>query len=165
MKKTKTVKTKHSLTKKKTVKREKRKKVKRKPKSVIQRDWYLFDCQKQPLGRLATKIAEVLIGKHKVSYTPYWDGGDFAVVVNAENVYLTGKKAESKFYYRHTGYPGGLKRQSFPELLRTNPKRLVYRAVARMLPVNSLRAKRLKRLKIFTDGEHPYQKKVKEFKS
>ena len=144
------------------IKASKSKPVKRK---LIQRDWYLFDCKKEPLGRMATKIATVLRGKHKVCYAPYLDCGDFAVVINAENVFLTGKKKTSqKLYYHHTGYPGAIRVKSFTEILKRNPEWLVEKAVRGMLPSNNLRARMLKRLKVYRKEEYPAQNKVKEFK-
>jgi len=149
---------------KKIGKRKARKQRASSPKEIHKREWYLFDGSKEPLGRLSVRVAKILIGKHKVSYAPHLDCGDFAVVVNADKVYLTGKKMDQKVYYHHTGYPQGLRKKSFREILRDNPKDLVYRSVKGMLPNNSLRVKMLRRLRIHTGTEHPHKNKVKEFK-
>ncbi|MFC1686366.1 50S ribosomal protein L13 [Patescibacteria group bacterium] len=148
---------------KKVVKKKVVKKVK-KPKKVLQREWYLFDCSKKPLGRISTRIAKILMGKHKVSYAPYLDQGDFVIVINADKVYLTGKKMDQKVYRHHTGYPQGLREKSFRDVLKENPKDIVYKSVKGMLPNNSLRIRMLKRLKIYTSAKHPHKNKVKEFK-
>lgn len=144
----------------KDVKKAKRIK-KAKPKKIIQRDYYLFDCSKEPLGRMATKVATTLIGKNKVIFTPHLDQGDYAVVINAEKIILTGKKADQKVYYHHTGYPGAIKMQTFRERLQKNPERIVYAAVSGMLPKNSLGERMIKRLKIFRGSEHPFGDKIK----
>ena len=142
----------------------KKKVVKKKVKKLPQREWYLFDCSKKPLGRISTQIARVLIGKHKVSYAPHLDQGDFAVVINADKVYLTGKKMDQKVYRHHTGYSQGLREKSFRDALKENPKDIVYQSVKGMLPNNSLRVRMLKRLRIYTGTDHPHKNEVKEFK-
>ncbi len=124
------------------------------------RKWHLFDMSKEPLGRVSTQIATKLIGKHKVTYAPHLDCGDFVVVINAEKTFLTGKKADQKKYYYHTNYPGGLKERSFKDILKNTPEKIVMMSVRRMLPVNTLRDKMLKRIKIFKSVEHPYQAKI-----
>lgn len=125
-------------------------------KEDIKRNWWLVDAGDKTLGRLASRIAMILMGKHKRDYTPYVDGGDFVVVINAERVHLTGKKLTDKIYYHHTGYLGHLKSISAGELLQKHPERLLMYAVKRMLPANRLRKRRLKRLKIYAGPEHPH---------
>jgi len=112
----------------------------------IQKKWYLVDAEGQILGRLATFLAKVLMGKTKPVYTPYEDVGDFIVVVNAEKVALTGKKTEQKVYRHHTGYPGGLKTVSFSELQKKAPEKVILEAVSGMLPKNKLRQVYLKKI-------------------
>ena len=125
----------------------------------IKRDWYLFDAQGKILGRLATKISLLLMGKSKTYFTYHLDCGDYVVVVNARKVATTGDKLKKKIYYHHTGYPGGLKEEALKDLLLRKPEEVIKRAVAGMLPKNKLRAKRLSRLRIFKDKSHPYGKK------
>lgn len=125
----------------------------------ITRNWHLFDAKGKILGRLATEIAGILIGKHKKTYAPHLDSGDYAVVVNAKEVAVTGKKEKQKVYYRHSGYPGGLKAERLEELRARNPKRIIEYAVWNMLPKNRLRKNRMARLKVFAGGEHPYGNK------
>ena len=120
------------------------------------RKWYLVDAREQVLGRLATEIASVLMGKNKPTYTDFLDTGDFVVVVNAEKIKLTGKKWDDKMYYSHSGYPGGLKEVSAKRLLEKHPERIVEFAVKGMLPKNKLGRRMLKRLKVYTGGEHPH---------
>lgn len=122
----------------------------------ITRSWYLVDAKGKILGRLATKIAGLLSGKTKPVYTPSVDGGDFVVVINARHIRVTGKKEEGKIYYHHTGYPGGLKRQTFKELIEKKPEEVLRRAVKGMLPKNKLGRKMLKRLKVYPDATHPH---------
>jgi len=121
------------------------------------RRWYLVDAEGQVLGRLATRIATVLMGKDKPSYTAFLDTGDFLIVVNAEKVKLTGKKWESKTYYSHSGYPGGLKEMKAEKLSSGSPERLVTLAVKGMLPKNKLGQKMLKKLKVYAGDSHPHQ--------
>jgi large subunit ribosomal protein L13 len=123
----------------------------------IERKWYLVDASGRTLGRLATRIAMVLMGKHKSTYTPHVDTGDYVVVVNADKVVLTGKKLDQKKYYRHSGYPGGLKVVTARQLLQKHPEKLIYLAVKRMLPKNALGRKMLKKLKVYAGPEHPHQ--------
>jgi large subunit ribosomal protein L13 len=125
-------------------------------KSEVVRRWYVVDASDRVLGRLATRIARVLIGKHKPQYTPHVDCGDFVVVVNADKFRVTGKKMNNKIYYSHSFYPGGLKRINLESLLRKQPERVLYHAVSGMLPKNRLRAQRLKRLKLYTSSDHPH---------
>lgn len=127
---------------------------------AIKRSWHLFDAQARVLGSLATEVATVLIGKQKRDYTPHLDGGDYAVVINAAQVVLTGKKETAKLYYRHTGHSGGLKVRTAAEVRATQPERLVEMAVSKMLPKNKLRSGRMVRLKVFAGAEHPYTHQV-----
>ncbi len=122
----------------------------------IERAWYLVNAQGLTLGRMCSKIARVLIGKHKPTYTPHIDSGDFVVVINADKFKLTGRKFTNKIYYSHSGYPGGLKALSLEKIYQRAPERIIYHAVSGMLPKNRLRIKRLKRLKIFCTETHPY---------
>jgi len=123
----------------------------------VDKKWYLVDAQDKILGRLASQIAHRLRGKHKPIYTPHADTGDFIVVVNAEKVALTGSKWDNKFYYRHSGYLGGLKQISARKLLEKKPEDVLRFAVKRMLPKNSLGRRQLKKLKIYVGSEHPHQ--------
>lgn len=122
----------------------------------IERKWYVVDATDQTLGRLASRVAHILRGKHKPVFTPHVDSGDYVIVINAEKIRLTGKKHEKKFYYWHTGYPGGLKQKSYGELLKEKPEKAVYLAVRRMLPKNRLGRKMLKKLKVYAGSEHPH---------
>lgn len=119
----------------------------------------MIDAQDQILGRLATQIAALLIGKSKLYFVPHLDCGDFVVVVNAAKVRVTGRKVKQKKYYRHSGYPHGFKEITFERQLRRDPSQIIYQAVLGMLPKNKLRAPRLARLKIFADTKHPYKDK------
>ncbi|NLA74497.1 MAG: 50S ribosomal protein L13 [Deltaproteobacteria bacterium] len=122
----------------------------------IEKKWYLVDAQDMILGRLATQIASRLRGKHKPIFTPHADTGDFVVVINAEKVSLTGKKWDNKIYYHHSGYIGGLKQISARRLMEKKPDQVLYMAVKRMLPKNSLGRRQLKKLKIYAGSEHPH---------
>lgn len=135
--------------------------------SEIKRTWHLFDAKDQVLGRLATRVARVLIGKDKVNFSPNLDGGDYVVVVNAKAVKVTGKKELDKRYYHHSGFPGGLKTLRLEEVREKDARRLIREAVAGMLPQNRLRSRRLARLKVFNEKEHIHQNhfiKAKELK-
>ena len=123
----------------------------------VERKWYVVDAEGQTLGRLATEIARILRGKNKPQYTPHVDVGDFVVVVNAEKVVVTGKKAEQKVYYRHSGYPGGLKTTSYEEMLERKPTEILRRAVKGMMPKTRLGRQQLKKLKIYAGPEHPHE--------
>lgn len=125
-------------------------------KTDIVRNWYVVDAADKVLGRLASKIARILIGKHKPRYTPHIDCGDFVVVVNADRFRVTGKKLKDKIYYSHSFYPGGLKQTNLELMLKRHPQRVIYHAVNGMLPKNKLRSKRLRRLKIYTSSDHPH---------
>jgi large subunit ribosomal protein L13 len=126
-------------------------------KGEIPRQWHVVDARGQVLGRLASRIAMVLRGKTKAVFTPHLDTGDFVVVVNAEQVLLTGRKLDQKNYYRHSGYPGGLKTTTARQMLQKKPEQLLRHAVRGMLPKNSLGRQLLKKLKIYAGGEHPHQ--------
>ena len=123
----------------------------------IERTWYLVDASGKVLGRLASHLAKVLGGKTKPIYTPHVDTGDYVVVINAEKIRLTGKKMEKKVYYRHSGYPGGLKSTSVKMLLATKPERLLKKAVKGMLPKNPLGRNMFKKLKVYAGPDHPHQ--------
>lgn len=127
-----------------------------KPKEV-QQDWLLVDAEGKTLGRLAAQIAHRLRGKHKPSFTPHVDTGDFIVVINADKVKLTGKKLDDKKYYRHTGYPGGIRETSAAEKLATRPTDIIAVAVRGMLPKNRLGRKMFSKLKIYAGSAHPHQ--------
>lgn len=124
--------------------------------STINRDWYIVDASSLRLGRLATRIADTLRGKNKPDYTPHIDTGDFVVVVNAEKIAVTGKKLENKIYYRHTGYPGGLKERTLAEMLERQPEEVIRKAVKGMMPKNRLARAQLKKLKIYAGPSHPH---------
>jgi large subunit ribosomal protein L13 len=125
--------------------------------SEIQRDWYLVDADGQTLGRLATQIADRLRGKGKPQYTPHVDSGDFVVVVNAEKIAVTGKKLDDKMYYRHSGYPGGLRSRPLREQLERRPTEVLRKAVKGMLPRNRLGRQQITKLKIYAGPEHPHE--------
>ncbi|RLE15489.1 50S ribosomal protein L13 [Candidatus Aerophobetes bacterium] len=126
-------------------------------KEEIAKKWYLVDAKGKILGRLATRIARILSGKDKPIYTPHLDTGDFVVVINAREIKVTGKKEEEKIYYRHSGYPGGLKKETLRRLRERKPEEIIRRAVKGMLPKNKLGRKMLKKLKIYPDANHPHQ--------
>jgi large subunit ribosomal protein L13 len=122
----------------------------------IERQWYLVDAEGQTLGRLATRIADTLRGKGKPVYTPHVDTGDFVVVVNAEKITVTGSKLDSKLYYRHSGYPGGLRQRTLREQLNRRPTEVIRLAVKGMLPKNKLASAQIRKLKIYAGPEHPH---------
>ena len=123
---------------------------------TIERKWYVVDATDLTLGRLATKIATVLRGKHKPIYTPYLDTGDYVIVVNAEKVKVTGKKLEEKIYWHHTGWVGGQKRTTLKRMLQVHPERVIEHAVKGMLPKNTLGRAMGKKLKVYAGPEHPH---------
>jgi large subunit ribosomal protein L13 len=123
----------------------------------IEREWQVIDAADKTLGRVAAQTARLLMGKHKPIYAPYIDTGDYVVVVNAARVRVTGKKAEQKMYYRHSGYPGGLKSSSFKELLSKDPGRVIEIAVKGMLPHNRLGRDMFRKLRVYPGNEHPHQ--------
>lgn len=122
----------------------------------VQREWYVVDAQGKTLGRLATEIARVLRGKHKPIFQPNVDTGDFVIVVNCDKIHVTGNRMNDKFYYRHSGYPGGLKAVSLRDMLKTHPDRVIREAVWGMLPHNSLGRQQLRKLKIYRRADHPH---------
>lgn len=123
----------------------------------VERKWYVVDAEGQTLGRLASRIAAVLRGKHKPEYTPHIDTGDFVIVVNAEKVKLTGNKIDQKMYYRHSGYPGGIRKMTARQMLERHPERLITRAVKGMLPSGPLARRQLKKLRVYAGPHHPHQ--------
>ena len=123
----------------------------------ITRTWYLVDAEGKTLGRLASEIAKILKGKHKPIYSPHLDVGDYIVVVNADRVAVTGRKMDDKMYYRHTGYPGGLRERNLRDLLQRHPTHALKFAVKGMLPKNRLGRKMIKKLKIYAGPKHPHQ--------
>jgi large subunit ribosomal protein L13 len=123
----------------------------------VERRWYVVDAEGQTLGRLATRIADALRGKRKPQYTPHVDTGDFVVVVNAEKVAVTGKKREEKIYYRHSGYPGGLRTRTLAEELERRPAEVLRKAVKGMLPRNRLARRQITKLRIYAGPEHPHE--------
>jgi large subunit ribosomal protein L13 len=121
-----------------------------------QRDWYVIDAEGKTLGRLATQIADALRGKRKPEYTPHCDTGDFVVVVNAEKIVVTGNKLREKRYWRHSGYPGGIRSRTLEEELKRRPEEVIRRAVRGMLPRNRLARRQLTKLKIYAGPDHPH---------
>jgi large subunit ribosomal protein L13 len=122
----------------------------------VQREWYVVDAAGQTLGRLATRLARILRGKHKPTYSPSVDTGDFVIVVNAEKIHVTGRKLDQKIYYRYSGYPGGLKEITLRNLLQRHPSRVIEHAVRGMLPKNRLGRQMFKKLKVYAGPEHPH---------
>ncbi|MDO8105694.1 50S ribosomal protein L13 [Isoptericola sp. b441] len=122
----------------------------------VQRTWHVIDADGVVLGRLATQVATLLRGKHKATFAPHVDTGDFVIVINADKVVLTGAKREQKLAYRHSGYPGGLRSVSYEQLLSTRPERAVEKAVRGMLPKTSLARQQLRKLKVYAGAEHPH---------
>jgi len=123
----------------------------------VTRSWYVIDASEAPLGRVATRIATLLTGKEKPMFTQHIDCGDYVIVINAANTVVTGKKATDKIYYRHTGFPGGIKQRTFTEQMENDPTAALEHAVRGMLPVNKLRDGRLARLKIYAGAEHGHE--------
>ena len=122
----------------------------------IEHQWHVIDATDQVLGRLASQVARLLRGKHKTTFTPNTDTGDFVIIINADKVALTGAKLEKKRAYRHSGYPGGLKSVNYVELLATHPERAVEKAVAGMVPKNRLGRAQMQKLKVYAGAEHPH---------
>ena len=120
------------------------------------RQWYVVDAAGQTLGRLSSRIAQILVGKHKPQYAPHQDTGDFVIVINAEQAVLTGRKEEEKIYYRHSTYPGGLQAESAGHLRRRQPAKLIEKSVRGMLPKNRLGRRQLRKLKVYAGPEHPH---------
>ena len=129
--------------------------------SDIKRQWHVMDASGKILGRLSTQIAGLLMGKHKPIFCRHLDVGDYVVVINAEQVRVTGNKAKQKLYYRHSGYPGGLKSISLEKMMQTHPTRVIEHAVKGMLPTTRLRAGMMKRLRIYVGDAHPHQSQIK----
>ena len=125
----------------------------------VSRRWILIDASSAPLGRVSTEISKYLIGKYKPTYTPHIDCGDYVVVINAKHVVVTGKKENTKMYYTHSGFPGGLRKETFAQVMEKNPARIIEHAVHGMLPKNKLLSPRMKRLKVFGEEEHTYTDK------
>lgn len=126
------------------------------PSEAIERRWHVVDAGGKVLGRLASQIAHVLRGKHKPVYSPHVDAGDFVIVINAAQVRLTGRKLEGKVYYRHTGYPGSVRETTAGEMLEKHPERVIEKAVRGMLPKNALGRRMLRKLKVYSDADHPH---------
>ncbi|MEF3322439.1 50S ribosomal protein L13 [Gulosibacter sp. GYB002] len=123
----------------------------------VTREWFVIDATDVVLGRLASHAAQLLRGKHKPTFAPHVDTGDFVIIINADKVALTGQKLEQKRAYRHSGYPGGLRSQNYAEFLEKRPDRVIEKAVRGMLPKNSLGREQLKKLKVYAGAEHPHQ--------
>ncbi len=132
-----------------------------KPADVTRR-WILIDAESAPLGRVSTEVAKYLIGKYKPTYTPHVDGGDYVVVINAEKAVVTGAKETDKIYYRHSGFPGGIKDATLAEVRAKFPTRIIEHAVAGMIPKNKLAPERMKRLKIYAGAEHNHAAQTPE---
>ena len=126
-------------------------------KEEVQRNWFVVDATDRVLGRVATKIADKIRGKDKPTFTPHTDGGDYVIVINAEKIKVTGSKFNNKMYYRHSLYPGGLKSQTFKELNKKNPERIIEEAVKGMLPKNKLGKSIIKKLKVFQGPNHDHE--------
>jgi len=126
-----------------------------KPRDIV-RSWHVVDASELPLGRLASEVAQILRGKHKPTYAPHMDTGDFVVIVNADKVAVTSDKSQSKIYYRHSGYPGGIKAETFESLIKRRPEAVVERAVRGMLPKNKLGRKMARKLKVYAGPSHPH---------
>ena len=124
--------------------------------SEIEKSWWIADADSQILGRLASKVAQIIRGKHKVNYVPHMDNGDCVVVINAEKIMVTGKKEEKKAYFRHTGYAGGVKTTALSQMRRTYPERIIENAVKGMLPHNRLGRRMFKHLKVYAGPDHPH---------
>ncbi len=123
----------------------------------VQHDWYVVDATGHTLGRLSSEIAKILRGKHKPTFTPHVDTGDFVIVINAAKVELTGKKLDQKKYYRHSGYPGGLKETTYRKLMDNKPELVIEKAVKGMIPHNKLGSQIIKKLKVYAGPDHPHQ--------
>lgn len=130
--------------------------------SEIVREWHLLDLKDQTLGRLSTKMAELLMGKHKPNQNDNLDGGDYVVVINSDKLKVTGKKLSDKIYYRHSGFPGGFRQETLSEKMAKDSRKVVELSVKGMLPKNKFQKNRLVRLKVFKDDQHPYQGQIKK---
>jgi len=125
--------------------------------AMIERRWWVIDAKGMTLGRLASKVAPLLRGTHKPYFTPHLDTGDYVIIVNADKIHVTGRRLDQKIYYRHSGYPGGLKRMTLRELLRRFPTRALKFAIKGMLPKGPLGRRMMKKLKVYAGAEHPHQ--------
>ncbi|MCH8298939.1 MAG: 50S ribosomal protein L13 [Candidatus Marinimicrobia bacterium] len=123
----------------------------------LKHDWFVVDADNKILGRLASKVSHLLMGKHKPDFAYHMDNGDFIIIINADKIKVTGNKAESKIYYRHTGYPGGIKSTNLKSMMTSNPERVIEIAVKGMLPKNKLGRKLFTKLKVYAGPEHPHQ--------
>ncbi len=123
----------------------------------ITRSWYVVDAEGVPLGRLASEVAQILRGKHKPTYAPHVDGGDYVIIVNAAKVHVSGNKETEKIYYRHSGYPGGLRAETLSQVRESRPERLVESAVRGMLPKNRLGRQMIRKLKVYAGPDHPHE--------
>mmetsp|Transcript_8092 Transcript_8092/g.7640 ORF Transcript_8092/g.7640 Transcript_8092/m.7640 type:complete len:168 (-) Transcript_8092:127-630(-) len=133
------------------------------PGRAVQRTWHLVDASSQTVGRLATKLAPILRGKHKPTYRPNGDCGDYVVIINAEKIHFSGKKWQDKLYRWHTGYPGGLKQRNAADMLKRKPEEILRKAILGMIPRNNLRHKYIEpRLKIFVGSDHPHKGQLPE---
>lgn len=130
---------------------------------MLSKNWYVIDAENRVLGRLSSKIAKYLMGKHKVEYTPYIDSGDYVIVINSKKVIISGKKREKKIYYRHTGYVGGLKKSSFSWMMNHHPERVIEIAVKGMLPKGPLGRIMNRRLKVYSGGVHVHTAQMPKF--
>lgn len=130
--------------------------------SEVSRRWILIDASSAPLGRVSTEIAKYLTGKYKPAYTPHIDGGDYVIVINAQDTVVTGDKETGKIYYRHSGFPGGIKDATLKEVREKFPERIIENAVKGMLPKNKLAAERMKRLRVFAGSEHTHTAQTPE---
>lgn len=128
----------------------------------VKREWHIVDAKNKTLGRIATGIANALMGKYKTNYVPYLDMGDFVVVTNAKEVKLTGKKAAQKVYTYHSGFPGGLRQEGFESMIARHPEEVIRKAIWGMIPKTKQGRQMIKRLKIFAGNEHPYTKNIKK---
>ncbi|MGB8708075.1 MAG: 50S ribosomal protein L13 [Dehalococcoidia bacterium] len=131
----------------------------------VERRWHVIDASGKTLGKLATQVANLLMGKHKPTFVPYLDTGDFVIVLNATKIRVTGKKPKQKTYYRHSGYPGGIKAETYEEMMATHPTRVIEHAVKGMLPHNRLGRAMFKKLKVYTGDSHPHQAQVAGMKT
>ena len=133
-----------------------------KEKNTTERNWHVFDAREESFGRMASKIAVLLRGKNKVSFTPHLDDGDFVVVVNSDNLKYTGNKDSGKIYYKYSGYMGGMKSITLADQIKKDSRKVIEDAVFGMLPKNKLRNEMMKRLKVYKDNEHPYKDKFEK---
>ena len=131
----------------------------------VERQWHVIDASGKTLGKLATQVANLLMGKHKQTFVPYLDTGDFVIVLNATKIRVTGKKPKQKTYYRHSGYPGGIKAETYEEMMAAHPTRVIEHAVKGMLPHNRLGRAMFKKLKVYTGDSHPHQAQVAGMKT